>query len=1013
MNPANHSPPPQIGLPPEQFAAAFPFHFAVDAGLTILQVGSSLRRVCPDVRPGARLAEVFRPIRPAGRISFEWVLENRARFFLLEHNGAGKLQLRGQFVALPGGSELLFLGSPWLTDSEELVARGLSFEDFAVHNPLIDLLLVLQGSKMALEDAKRLADKLASQRAELRAANERLRAQESEARTLALIAARTDNAVVLTDAAGAVVWVNEGFTRLTGYPLDEVLGRKPGAVLQGPGTDPATVQRIRGRLAKGEGFTEDILNYRKDGREYWAAIEVQPIHDETGRVANYMSIESDITERRAAQQRLGIQLEVSSLLAEADDESEAMVRILEIVGRYLGWQLGLAWQVADERLRFVTAWNSAAASAADFVAASRGTEFARGEGLLGRVWAERTVCWVRDVACDANFLRAGAAVRARLHGAFAFPVIMRDETCWVVEFFSGTTADPDETLQKTFAAIGRQIGQFIARRRTERALRRSEELFRLALEGGELGAWDLHVPSGVATVNERYLEMLGLTPGRVEPSVETWLRHVHPDDLPQVTAAFKAHLRGDTEVYEAEHRMRHASGTWIWVLDRGQVTDRAPDGRAIRVCGTLLDITERKAVERELSEEKQLLEQARQRELATGHDIQRTLLIGDLPAAVRGVELASYTEPSQGIDGDLYAFTTYRPDCLELLVGDVMGKGVPAALIGAAVRTAYNQVVTELLAASLGSEELPRPAAIVNALHATLTPRLIELDSFVTLALYRFDLAAGSMTYVNAGHTPGLFISAAGAIHGVLGVNLPVGVVDEEHYVEATEAVAPGDVLLVYSDGITEARNALGVEFGDDRLRGFLERVGGHALPASICLQALRKTVRAFVGDQTMVDDQTAVLVGFRATSDDGGVTPHAGGPEEFDMPWDTGGLEPLRKRVAGASSMLEPGAADLLVLAAFEAATNVVRHVAPPFRDATLTCRVLPGRERVVVEIWHVGAPFTPAPDPLPDFSGASDGGFGLYIIKHAVSEVHYENPLPDVCCTRLIQQGRGPASA
>ena len=385
MKPAGSSPGAQIGLPPEQFAAAFPFHVAVDADLTILQVGSTLRRICPDVRPGARLAEVFHPIRPEGRISFEWVLENRTRFFLLEH-GAGDLQLRGEFVELPGESTLLFLGSPWFTDAADINAHGLGFEDFAIHDPVVDLLQVFQASKMALADAKKLAAKLAAQRAELRAANERLRAQEGEARRLALIAARTDNAVVLTDAAGAVVWVNEGFTRLTGYTLEEVAGRKPGAVLQGPGTDRATVERIRRRLRQGEGFTEDILNYRKDGREYWAAIEVQPIRDERGQLANFMSIESDITERRAAQQRLSIQFEVSSVLADADDESAAMVRILEICCRHLGWPLGELWQVADGRVRWATAWHRAVPKVADFTDANRNSSFVPGEGLAGRAF---------------------------------------------------------------------------------------------------------------------------------------------------------------------------------------------------------------------------------------------------------------------------------------------------------------------------------------------------------------------------------------------------------------------------------------------------------------------------------------------------------------------------------------------------------------------------------------------------------------------------------------------------
>ena len=608
---------------------------------------------------------------------------------------------------------------------------------------------------------------------------------------------------------------------------------------------------------------------------------------------------------------------------------------------------------------------------------------------------------------DAGFVRPDAAARAGLHGAFAFPVLARGEACAVLVFFSESVADPDEALQKTFAAIGHQIGQFIVRRRTEQALRRSEELFRLALDGADLGAWDLHVPSGVATLNERYLQMLGLKPGDVDARLETWFAYVHPDDAPRVAEKFIAHLRGDTAVYEAEHRMRHASGRWVWVLDRGRVTDRDADRRAVRVCGTLLDITARKAVERELSEEKQLLEQARQRELATGHDIQRALLIGDLPARVRGVELASYTEPSQGIDGDFYAFTTFRPDCLELLVGDVMGKGVPAALIGAAVRTAYNQVVTELLAASLGSGELPRPAEIVNALHATLTPRLIELDAFVTLALYRFDLAAGTMTYVNAGHTAGLLVGAHGGVADILGDNLPVGVMPGERYVEHSAPIVPGDALLVYSDGVTEARDPEGIQFGEDRLRRFAAETSLLDMPPNIRLQVLRRSVRRFIASDDKIDDQTAVLVGVRAlAAPEVGVRDGSTRPEVFDLPWEAARLEPLRTRVAAAARALDAEPASGLVLAAFEAATNVVRHVPPPFPDAMLSCRILREHAGVTVEIWYLGEPFAPPTRSEPDFSGDSDGGFGLYIMSRAVDSVAHESPLPGVCCTRLVQR-------
>ncbi len=135
-------------------------------------------------------------------------------------------------------------------------------------------------------------------------ANQKLRIQEAEARKLALIAARTDNAVILTDELGLTEWVNEGFVRLTGYTLEEVRGKKPGHLLRGPDTDEATVNYMRERISRGEGYSVELLNYSKTGRKYWLSIEVQPIYDENGRVANFMAIQSDITERKNAEAEL-------------------------------------------------------------------------------------------------------------------------------------------------------------------------------------------------------------------------------------------------------------------------------------------------------------------------------------------------------------------------------------------------------------------------------------------------------------------------------------------------------------------------------------------------------------------------------------------------------------------------------------------------------------------------------------------------------------------------------------
>lgn len=129
-----------------------------------------------------------------------------------------------------------------------------------------------------------------------------LRAAESS--YLAQIVAHTTNAVILTDALGRVEWVNEGFTRITGYRLENVRGRTPGEILQGPDTDPATVARMRDSLARGEGFREQVLNYTRAGAPYWLEIEVQPIRGDGGELTGFMAIESDITARKQAEQAL-------------------------------------------------------------------------------------------------------------------------------------------------------------------------------------------------------------------------------------------------------------------------------------------------------------------------------------------------------------------------------------------------------------------------------------------------------------------------------------------------------------------------------------------------------------------------------------------------------------------------------------------------------------------------------------------------------------------------------------
>ncbi|CAM5210746.1 hypothetical protein RLON56S_01566 [Alishewanella longhuensis] len=120
-------------------------------------------------------------------------------------------------------------------------------------------------------------------------------AQREEREMLSLVANETDNAVIITDAAGFIQYVNNGFERLTGYRRAEVTGKKPGSFLQGHETDQKTVERIRKHIHEKQPFYDEILNYTKAGEPYWVSLSINPVFDENRHVKNFISVQANIT----------------------------------------------------------------------------------------------------------------------------------------------------------------------------------------------------------------------------------------------------------------------------------------------------------------------------------------------------------------------------------------------------------------------------------------------------------------------------------------------------------------------------------------------------------------------------------------------------------------------------------------------------------------------------------------------------------------------------------------------
>ena len=133
--------------------------------------------------------------------------------------------------------------------------------------------------------------------------------ERTQTERLAWILENTSEMILLTDPNGRMTWVNRAFERTTGYSLEEAKGQKPGDLLQGPDSEPDTIQFMRDRINRNESFTTEVLNYTKSGTPYWVRIACQPEHESDGALRGFAAIESNITEEKEIRLNLAAEIE--------------------------------------------------------------------------------------------------------------------------------------------------------------------------------------------------------------------------------------------------------------------------------------------------------------------------------------------------------------------------------------------------------------------------------------------------------------------------------------------------------------------------------------------------------------------------------------------------------------------------------------------------------------------------------------------------------------------------------
>ena len=248
-------------------------------------------------------------------------------------------------------------------------------------------------------------------------------------------------------------------------------------------------------------------------------------------------------------------------------------------------------------------------------------------------------------------------------------------------------------------------------------------------------------------------------------------------------------------------------------------------------------------------ERAQALEKERARlesELELARRIQRRLL-PDGPPSVPGLEIAGRSESAREVGGDYYDHFDLGAGRVLLVIADVSGKGVPAALLMSGFRAS----LMSQDAHALGPDRL---AERVNEfLH-----RSVESGKFVTAFLGFLDAESGRIVYANAGHNPPALMRADGRVEWLTTGGVVLGILPHSRFESGEALLGPGDLLALYTDGVTEGANAAGELWGDERLVATLSRL--RSLPCDQAAEALVREVREFEGKIGPADDITVLL---------------------------------------------------------------------------------------------------------------------------------------------------------
>ncbi|MBD2577012.1 PAS domain S-box protein [Oscillatoria sp. FACHB-1406] len=475
--------------------------------------------------------------------------------------------------------------------------------------------------------------------------------REAQLRLLESVVLTTHDAVVITEAepidepGPRIVYVNPAFTRMTGYTLEEVLGKTP-RILQGENTDRTALEQIRSALKKWQPVQIDLLNYRKDGSHFWVEISIVPVADETGWYTNWVAVQRDITERKQAE----------AALQQLNQELE--IRVQQRTQALEHFQTALQQQMERERLMVAVArairqslnlteiLNTSVSEVRQLLAADRVVVYRIWPDCTGTVISEAIAAEWPQIAnitlpeeafpehCRHSYARGKVfTLTDRLHNEALLPCMVefleqiqvraelvvpiiqqntlwglliihqcsrpREWQAWEIELIQQLANQMAIALQQS--ELYQQLQEELKeRQQVAAALQQSEAEFRSLSENSPVGIFRMNAEGRCTYTNPRCQAICGYTFD--EALGEGWLQFIHPEDREWLMRDWSQTLSSQQQ-FSAEVRYVHQDGTIHFAQMRtSTLSMTSSSSKLIGHVGTVEDVTERRVIEQMKSE---------------------------------------------------------------------------------------------------------------------------------------------------------------------------------------------------------------------------------------------------------------------------------------------------------------------------------------------------------------------------------------------------------------------------